>query len=55
MKKAFSKIYLGLVYLFLYAPIIVLIVFSLTNQRANLTLRDFLSNGMRNFLKTSLL
>ncbi len=34
MKKAFSKIYLGLVYLFLYAPIIVLIVFSFNESKS---------------------
>lgn len=34
MKKAFSKIYLGLVYLFLYAPIFVLIVFSFNDSKS---------------------
>ena len=34
MKKAFSKIYLGLVYLFLYAPIFVLIVFSFNESKS---------------------
>jgi len=34
MKKAFSKIYLALVYLFLYAPIIVLIVFSFNDSKS---------------------
>ncbi len=34
MKKTFSKIYLGLVYLFLYAPIFVLIVFSFNDSKS---------------------
>lgn len=34
MKKAFSKIYLALVYLFLYAPIFVLIVFSFNDTKS---------------------
>ncbi|MEE1280295.1 MAG: ABC transporter permease [Oscillospiraceae bacterium] len=34
MKKAFSKIYLALVYLFLYAPIFVLIVFSFNDSKS---------------------
>ncbi|MBE6788534.1 MAG: ABC transporter permease [Ruminococcaceae bacterium] len=34
MKKTFSKIYLGLVYLFLYAPIFVLIVFSFNESKS---------------------
>jgi len=34
MKKAFSKVYLGLVYLFLYAPIFVLIVFSFNESKS---------------------
>lgn len=41
MKKAFSKIYLGLVYLFLYAPIIVLIVFSFNESRSKAKFTGF--------------
>lgn len=34
MKKTFSKIYLALIYIFLYAPIIVLIVFSFNESKS---------------------
>ena len=34
MKKAFSKVYLSIVYLFLYLPILILIVFSFNESKS---------------------
>ena len=41
MKKAFSKIYLGIIYLFLYAPIFVLIVFSFNESKSKSNFTGF--------------
>ena len=41
MKKIFSKFYLGLVYLFLYAPILVLIVFSFNDSTSKSSFTGF--------------
>lgn len=41
MKKAFSKIYLGIIYLFLYAPILVLIVFSFNESKSKSNFTGF--------------
>ena len=53
MKKAFSKVYLSIVYLFLYLPILILFFHSMS-QKANRILLDFRFAGMRFYLKTSL-
>ncbi|MDD4688986.1 MAG: ABC transporter permease [Eubacteriales bacterium] len=34
MRKSISKVYLGLIYLFLYAPIIIMIVYSFNSERS---------------------
>lgn len=41
MKKTFSKIYLGIIYLFLYAPIFVLIVFSFNESKSKSNFTGF--------------
>lgn len=41
MKKAFSRIYLALVYIFLYAPILVLIVFSFNESQSKTKFSGF--------------
>lgn len=55
MKKLFPKIVLGLVFLFLYLPIIVLIVFSFNNTKLNIVFEGFTLNWYKQLLSNSTL
>ena len=55
MKKLFPKIVLGLVFLFLYLPIIVLIVFSFNNTKLNIVFEGFTLNWYKELLSNSTL
>ena len=49
--KAASKIYTALVFLFLYAPILVLILFSFNETSSTSVFSGFLFSGIKDFLK----
>ena len=55
MKKLFPKIVLGLVFLFLYLPIIVLIVFSFNNAKLNIIFEGFTLNWYKELLSNTTL
>lgn len=55
MKKLFPKIVLGLVFLFLYLPIIVLIVFSFNNTKLNIIFEGFTLNWYKELLSNTTL
>ena len=55
MKKLFPKIILGLVFLFLYLPIIVLIVFSFNNTKLNIIFEGFTLNWYKELLSNTTL
>ena len=55
MKKLFPKIVLGLVFLFLYLPIIVLIVFSFNNTKLNIVFEGFTLNCYKELLSNTTL
>lgn len=55
MKKLFPKIILGLVFLFLYLPIIVLIVFSFNNAKLNIIFEGFTLNWYKELLSNTTL
>lgn len=55
MKKLFPKIVLGLVFLFLYLPIIVLIVFSFNNTKLNIVFEGFTLNWYKELLSNTTL
>ncbi len=55
MKKAFSKIYLALVYIFLYAPIFVLIVFSFNDSKSKSHFTGFSLRWYRELFENELI
>jgi spermidine/putrescine transport system permease protein len=50
MKNKISKLYLALVFLFLYAPIVVLVVYSFNDSKSRGNWGGF-TNGIWNYLK----
>ena len=55
MKKIFPKIVIGLVFLFLYLPIIVLVVFSFNNTKLNIVFEGFTLDWYKQLLSNTAL